>query len=450
MRGGHIGRPVFYFIGMAFVFDNLRPRDIFAKIFQPSIPSFQQYYSYMTETSTTNDQVTSLPGLGPVDGVQFAGYASITPDNKDTDEKLFYWFVGTDDYACRPTVIWTNGGPGSSSFWGFFLENGPYKVESAVGDYPVVTPRPTGWNNFANYMIFEHPLSVTLSFANNVDDVPKNPEQGVQEWYNALMNFLALHPEIAYNPIILAGESYAGTYLPLLAKAILDGNAINPNLKLDLKLTVLLDAWVDPIVQMQADTLYAYTHGLISKAQKQQLDQTYSGDKLPQINGQISQICGVYMANIAQAGDPPFDPVLLYLNRKDVRAAIHVPNTTALTDTWSRAVSDNYSSQVNKSYRYVVQELLDRGHAIQVISGLNDAKDCNFLGTEAWLELLTGQVADAFQATDPVQWKNDAGRVIGFDQSTPQLSWLKVLDAGHLAVHDQPLIIQSILKKAGV
>lgn len=404
----------------------------------------------MTETSTTNDQVTSLPGLEQLNGVQFAGYASITPDNKETDEKLFYWFVGTDDYACRPTVIWTNGGPGSSSFWGFFLENGPYKVESAVGDYPVVTPRPTGWNNFANYMIFEHPLSVTLSFANNVDDVPKNPEQGVQEWYNALMNFLALHPEIAYNPIILAGESYAGTYLPLLAKAILDGNATNPNLQLDLKLTVLLDAWVDPIVQMQADTMYAYTHGLISKAQKQQLDQTFSGDKLPQINGQISQICGVYMANIAQAGDPPFDPVLLYLNRKDVRAAIHVPNTTLLSDTWSRAVSDNYSSQVNKSYRHVVQELLDRGQSIQVISGLNDAKDCNFLGTEAWLELLTGPVADAFQATDPVQWKNDAGRVIGFDQSTPQLSWLKVLDAGHLAVHDQPLIIQSILKKAGV
>ena len=76
----------------------------------------------------------NLPALGKIDGVQFAGYASVRGETGSngadaTDESLFYWFVGTDDYAKRPTILWTNGGPGSSSFWGFFLENGPYVID---------------------------------------------------------------------------------------------------------------------------------------------------------------------------------------------------------------------------------------------------------------------------------------------------------------------------------
>lgn len=395
------------------------------------------------------DQVTNLPGIGVVDNIQFAGYASVEPlsGHSTNAEKLFYWFVGAENYTEKPTIIWTNGGPGSSSFWGFFLENGPYTIESAIGDKPVVRPNPTGWNNYANYMIFEHPLSVTLSFANNDDDVPKTPEEGIDQLYQALLNFIGMHPEIAKNPIILAGESYAGTYLPLLAKAILDGNASGKT-KLDLRSTVLCDAWVDPWVQMTKNTEYAYTHGLISKKQKKALDKEYAGDKLPGVNWTIAQLCGCYMANTGQVGDPPFDPVLLYLNRDDVREAIHAPKGIEIVNTWSSVVSKNYTPHVNQSYRHVVQALLKAKHKIQVVSGLNDAKDCNFLGTGAWLDLLEGRAADAFNATDPQQWKNETNDVIGFYQDGGILSWLKVLNAGHLAVNDQPLIIEKILEKA--
>lgn len=391
------------------------------------------------------DQVMSLPGLTSLTNVQFAGYAPIGDDASHTDEGLFYWFVGADDYANKPTVLWTNGGPGSSSFWGFFLENGPYEVVSAIGQYPQIQPRPTGWNNYANYIIFEHPLSVTLSFANNTADVPKNPEQGAKQWHHALRHFLKQHPEIARNPFILAGESYAGTYLPMLANHILNSTH-EP--KIDLRATVLLDAWVNPMVQMAQDTTYAFTHGLISAAQKKQLDAEYQGANLANINSAIATISGVYMANIAQTADPCFDPVLLYLNRADVRQALHITNETQLTDTWSPEVSNNYTPYVNESAMPYVQQLLDQGQQVQVISGLNDAKDCNFLGTGAWLDLLTGPAADQFQATAPTQWLDPATNVIGFDQDGGQLSWLKVLNAGHLAVHDQPQIIEIILKKA--
>jgi vitellogenic carboxypeptidase-like protein len=96
----------------------------------------------MSNTTTLQDDRRNL------EGIQFSGYASVSDA---TDEELFYWFVGTEDYVNRPTILWTNGGPGSSSFWGFFLENGPYIVGPG-SEYPeidagVVTTRAEGWNN---------------------------------------------------------------------------------------------------------------------------------------------------------------------------------------------------------------------------------------------------------------------------------------------------------------
>ncbi len=404
-------------------------------------------------TGAPTDRVTSLPDLGAVAGVQFAGYASIYGSANpmpasSLDEGLFYWFAGTDDYASRPTVLWTNGGPGSSSFWGFFTENGPYEFDAAGR----IQLRADAWNNEVNYMIFEHPLSVTLSYAADDNDVPTSPEMGIEQLYQALLNFLARHPELIKQPLVLAGESYAGTYLPLLAQAILAGNGHPGNPTLNLRGVVLLDAWVDPMVQMAQDTTYALAHGLISATQKQELDAQYTGPNLGNINEAIAEICGLYMANIAEQGDPPFDPVLAYLNRADVRQVIHAKAGPELTQSWSALVSNNYASAVNNSYAGTVANLLNQELPVLVMSGLNDAKDCNFLGTGAWLEQLAGAAADTFRAAPTTQWAIGSGaskQVLGFVQGNEGdlLQWVKVLNAGHLAVLDQPRILDLIRAK---
>lgn len=391
------------------------------------------------------DQVTFLPGWGGVENTQFAGYASIYAphDCPEHDEKLFYWFVGDADYKTRPTILWTNGGPGSSSFWGFFLENGPYAIDPESRQ---LTARASAWNTYANYMIFEHPLSVTLSEAQVADAIPKTVEQGIDQLYQAFLNFLAMHPEIAQQPIILAGESYAGTYLPLLAQAILNGNKSGKT-PLDLRLVVLCDAWVDPGLQMAQDTTWAFTHGLISRAQKEQLDRDYAW-RLPEVNAAIQALCGCYMANTAQTGDPAFQPILDYLNLPEVREALHVPlGYKPVTQNWSEQVSNNYAPQVNNAYAHIVQSIMEQEPRlkVRVVSGLNDAKDCNFLGTEAWLQALPGQAAEHFRHADTTQWKNAQQQVIGFMQGQGQLGWLKILNAGHMVPQDQPELIHYIM-----
>jgi len=389
------------------------------------------------------DLVTSLPGWGKVDNVQFAGYANI-----DKNEQLFYWFVGRpNDWDKAPTILWTNGGPGSSSFWGFFKENGPYVIESALGDNPLLTSRPHSWHLKANYLIFEHPLSVSLSFAKNSSNIPSSPQEGVNQLYTALQAFVRLHPQLASNPLLLAGESYAGTYLPLLAEAILDGNKVAGNTVIDLRSTSIGNGWVDPFTQLQSVTKYSYYHGLITEEQKVALDTEYSGDKIVHVQKAIENISGVYMANPAQVGDPPFDSVLLYLNRPDVRVALHAcPASKPIVDSSSETVAHNYQKYLYESVLPTVQNLLNRGHTVQVFSGMNSAKDCNFVGTYAWLDKLEGEAARCYKAATPVQWRDDRNVVIGFNQDGGCLSMLRVLNAGHMSPMDQPLLVDKVLQ----
>ncbi len=412
------------------------------------------------------DQVRSLPGYGDVATREYAGYASVTDVpcrnilcDGAGDNGLFYWMVMKHaDRTAAPTILWTNGGPGSTSFWGFFTENGPYSV-NADG---TLADDPDGWNTSANYLIFDHPLGVGLSFA-SPDALPANVQAGVDQWYRALVHLVERHPELATQPMLLAGESYGGTYVPLLAKAILDGNVRAGREVVRLGGLILVAPWTDPVVGQSMDTTYAYTHGLITAADKAELDLVFAqckaeveaeqpstkaaNDTCGKIKSGIEERSGRYLLNIAANGDPPTDQVAAYLNRPDVRTAIHA-KAGGTFSFFAEPIGDSYTVGGQDSYRWAVQEMLDRGVPLMVVSGLNDATDVNFLGVDAWLDLLTGDRAAAYRAAPATQWKDSDGKtVLGYVQEGGGLTRVTVLGAGHLAVADQPKLIDLIREK---
>ena len=428
----------------------------------------------MSTNGALPDAVDQLPGLRKMEGQMFAGYASVQGANckPDTDESLFYWFAGSDDYEDRPTILWTNGGPGSSSFWGFFLENGPLDVGTGADwasiSTGVVTYRPTGWNNYANYLIFEHPLGVTLSYPKDEDNVPNNVVDGIDQFYEALQSFLDLHPEIRKNDILLAGESYGGTYVPLLAKAILAGNDAGRT-KINLKGNVLISGWVNPLVQQSMDATYAFTHGLINQAQKEQVDQLYqqcaieinkagggttskaAADACGKIQQAIKDFSGRdYMLNIEQEGDPSTVLAQAYLNNDEVRKAIHVPavstDAPAITQFSSDLIYQKYQVGMENSYAAEVEAQVNGGLQTLVISGLDDGTDVNFLGVGEWIKAMAGANFQDYHAASPAPWYIDSKKEpLGSIQQGEHFSWLKVVGGGHLCVRDQPKIINMIM-----
>jgi carboxypeptidase C (cathepsin A) len=399
------------------------------------------------------DRVTELPTLGPVAQPQFAGYASAssTPcaDLQCTDRAgLFYWLVGASaDDPTRPTILWSNGGPGASSMYGFFSENGPY----ALGPQGGLVPAVDSWTRVANYLAFDHPLGVGLSFPSR-GRIARGVQAGADGLASAVQHVVA-RDGLRRSPLFLAGESYGGTYMPLLAQRLLDTHA-----PVDLGGVVIVDGWVAPEIQVGSTAQYAVTHGLIDQATKRALDRVYArcrqqlrrlgtGSLRAQrtcfsIQDRIATISGRWLGNVAQPADIDYTPIETYLNRPDVRTAIHARADGRFT-LGSDAIADAYAHDVMRDFSGVVAGLLDRGVPVMVITGLNDGKDANVLGTRRWIDRMRWKGAARYARSPGERWTID-GSVLGYRRRGGGLTTLEVLGAGHLAPRDQPHIADAL------
>ena len=82
---------------------------------------------------------------------QYTGWVNL-PGDYPTN--LFFWFVGAREKTDELT-IWLNGGPGSSSMYGFFGGNGPCEIiEKGIDDYDTVA-REWGWDRASNMLFID-------------------------------------------------------------------------------------------------------------------------------------------------------------------------------------------------------------------------------------------------------------------------------------------------------
>ncbi|KAJ4139980.1 hypothetical protein NW768_001330 [Fusarium equiseti] len=196
---------------------------------------------------------------------QYTGWVSV-PGDYPTN--LFFWFVE----AREPTdslTIWLNGGPGSSSLYGFFTGNGPCEiVEKGLDEYETLV-REWGWDRASNMLFIDQPNQVgfsydtptngTLNFANNSVVAPPEVNTDYPEWafrngtfssnnkdftanttetaamavWHMVQGFLTTFPQyqpsnLSHNSslgINLFAESYGGRYGPVFAETFVKQNA---------------------------------------------------------------------------------------------------------------------------------------------------------------------------------------------------------------------------------
>lgn len=82
---------------------------------------------------------------------QYTGWVNL-PGDYPTN--LFFWFVEARERT-QSLTIWLNGGPGSSSLYGFFTGNGPCEVvEKGVDKYDTMA-REWGWDRASNILFID-------------------------------------------------------------------------------------------------------------------------------------------------------------------------------------------------------------------------------------------------------------------------------------------------------
>ncbi|XP_009778790.1 serine carboxypeptidase-like 45 [Nicotiana tabacum] len=203
------------------------------------------------------DKIILLPGQPQVGFQQFSGY--VTVDDKK-QRSLFYYFVEAEtNPASKPLVLWLNGGPGCSSLGvGAFSENGPFRPNGQV-----LVKNEYSWNKEANMLYLESPIGVGFSYSTNTSAYETvNDETTARDNVVFLQRWFNKFPQYRNNNLFLTGESYAGHYVPQLAKLMIE---LNQKKKLfNLKGVALGNPVLEFATDFNSRAEYFWSHGLIS------------------------------------------------------------------------------------------------------------------------------------------------------------------------------------------
>ncbi|POO03566.1 Serine carboxypeptidase-like [Trema orientale] len=368
------------------------------------------------------DRVVGLPGQPPVNFKHYAGYVTV---NQTHGRALFYWFFeAINKPQDKPLVLWLNGGPGCSSIgFGAAEELGPFFPQK--GSKPKLKFNPYTWNNAANLLFLESPIGVGFSYSNTSSDIKALGDTiTAKDSYIFLINWFGRFPQYQSHEFYIAGESYAGHYVPQLSEVIFDRNKRVPKRNyINLKGFMIGNALLDDDTDQTGMIDYAWDHAVIS-------DRLYEGikskcnfsDPSPQneCNHLLNQYFDVYKiidmyslytsrcvddirnsTNSTRQQLPVFqrfrannlfseshgwhkrpagyDPCAsdyteVYFNRPDVQAALHA-NITKIPYPWTHC-SDNITfwNDAPASILPIIRKLKDGGLRIWVYSGDTDGR----------------------------------------------------------------------------
>ncbi|XP_010548637.1 PREDICTED: serine carboxypeptidase 24 [Tarenaya hassleriana] len=217
---------------------------------RPSVPKQQEL-----------DRIKELPGQPKVKFSQFSGYVTV---NERHGRALFYWLTESSSSPhTKPLLLWLNGGPGCSSIaYGASEEIGPFRINKTASSLYLNT---FSWNREANLLFLESPSGVGFSYTNTSSDLKDTgDERTAQENLIFLIKWMSRFPQYKYRDFYIAGESYAGHYVPQLAKKIHDYNKAFTKPIINLKGFMVGNAVTDNHYDSIGTVTYWWTHAMIS------------------------------------------------------------------------------------------------------------------------------------------------------------------------------------------
>ncbi|CDW88011.1 serine carboxypeptidase-like protein [Stylonychia lemnae] len=147
----------------------------------------------------------------------FGLYSGYLPVNNSSKQLHYMGVMSQRDQANDPVIIWFNGGPGCSSMLGFLQEHGPVVLDDGATEFK---QNPYSWNREANMFYIESPAGVGYSVCPDQSECNFDDDNSADDNLQAVLTLLQKFPELQHNDLYLAGESYAGIYVPKLAERI--------------------------------------------------------------------------------------------------------------------------------------------------------------------------------------------------------------------------------------
>ncbi|KAN0126754.1 serine carboxypeptidase [Russula decolorans] len=428
----------------------------FASTAPTDVPSAASFY------------VSSLPDLhqDPLHPLHiYAGHlnadpgAARLPDTTVTSH-LYFVLIKARRTADRERIIfWFNGGPGCSSFDGLMMEIGPWRVDGK-GGFKVIEG---GWEEYTTMVYIDQPAGTGFSYV-STDRYAHTLAEASDELLEFLRNFYAVFPEYRTMDTYIAGESFAGQYIPNFAEAIL-----NSTLGIPLRGTAIGNGWIDARRQYPSYLDYAVKHGLVESGTAQYERGKEATDScvaaLNEIEGDpihVEACNGIMQLVVNEPGGAdekaglclnvydvrlkdeipacglnwPTDltNITSYLRRPDVLGSLHAQaKSEAWVECQSR-VGRELGLAKDPSSITVLPRLLER-IPVMLFAGDQDFI-CNYLGQESLIQALAWNGGTGLGEVETQTWTvgdTPAGTWV----SSRNLTYVKIFNASHMAGYDQ-------------
>ncbi|KAI5953424.1 hypothetical protein KGF54_002796 [Candida jiufengensis] len=416
--------------------------------------SSNKYQDYSLRIKQNNPEVLGLDTVN-----QYTGYIDVD----SIDHHYFFWFFESrNDPKTDPIVLWLNGGPGCSSSTGLFFELGPSSINSTL--QPVYNPY--SWNSNASVIFLDQPVGVGYSYSGG--DEVKNTDTAAKNVYVFLELFFQKFPQFLNNKFHIAGESYAGHYIPRFASEIIN----NADRSFELASVLIGNGITDPLVQAGAYKPMACGEGgykpVLTEDQCSQMEKDLPNcEKLAKLcysfQNALTCVAAQYYCDsklfqpYAQTGLNPYDirkPCADeggncyvemdfmddYLNLEVVRKAVGASNPSEIFTSCDDIVFKNFllDGDEFKPFQQYVAELLNKQIPVLIYAGDKDFI-CNWLGNYAWVNKLDYNDGETFANLPLKPWKPTTSKKIGGQvKNFGGFTFLRIYDAGHMVPYDQP------------
>lgn len=375
------------------------------------------------------------PSIGNT--TSYSGFFTV---DEDCGNNLFFWFFqAQEDWENAPVVLWLQGGPGSSSLYGLFEENGPFNSYETG-----LEAREYSWNVKNNLIFIDQPVGTGFSFTKRGCYAPNETVIG-EELYSAVVQFFKLFPVLQGNKFFVTGESYGGHYIPAIGYTILKKNPTE-SLKINLAGLMIGDGWTDPREQINYGD-YLYQVGLIDHNEREefyyyqkifvnQIDTEQWADAFYTWNNDIMGLFSQY-SNVSEYFYLPDITDLSnwdeFVQLSSTRKAIHVgslPYSENSEFIWNFMIED-----IPKSMKPWVQEILEEIPIIFFFGQVDVI--CGYPMGEKFLRSLQWSGQAAYLNATRTLWY-EGGELAGYKKGNYNLFDVLVRGAGHMVPQYQP------------
>ncbi|XP_048749568.2 probable serine carboxypeptidase CPVL isoform X2 [Ostrea edulis] len=398
------------------------------------------------------DMAQKLSRVGQLEGTNIESYAGFFTVNKTTNSNMFFWFFPAQtNPETQPVLLWLQGGPGGSSLFGLFVENGPIMVDKDMK----LSNRKVTWNTKYSMLYIDNPVGTGFSFTDKDEGYARNEVDVARDLYSCLTQFFQVFHQYQKNDFYATGESYAGKYVPAISYKIHTENP-TAKTKINFKGMAIGDGLCDPETMMGQYAPFMYSIGLLDEKQRAYFqDMTdkatvYIRNKdfrsaFNIFNALILGGSESYFYNVTNVDDlynflrtvqpEEFNYYGSYLAKPEVRAAIHVGNLTYNSGT---AVEMHIINDIMDTVKPWIATLMDN-YKVMFYNGQLDII-IPVPMTEYFLLSVDWSGKDLYRTTDRLIWRvnPDDKEVAGYVRIVKNFFQVIVRNSGHILPYDQP------------